>query len=164
MNDVFRALDVLGRLEPDFVSGVSGRGEATRDAGSRANPCVPGVSGVSGEKHIGEKEVAPREGPGEQKELSAQEEALHIGLAFGFVACAVLANQVGLWRWGAQSRGEECANCRHLVMVEEPGASPRRRRFFWRCAKGYCQLETGYRSERIIVAPESCRDFAAWKG
>ncbi len=54
-------------------------------------------------------------------------------------------------------KGAECTGCRHLQMVKnQVTSSPRV--FHWSCKHGYLILEGGQHFERVLIAPEECKD------
>jgi hypothetical protein len=83
--------------------------------------------------------------------------------ALGYLECWRSLFYLGVLVYQAQQDGHECNGCQHQTMTTErhPGT---RRKFFWRCELGHVQLETGHGGERIIIAPESCADYAHANG
>ena len=61
--------------------------------------------------------------------------------------------------------GTDCMSCANLRMrVEHHDGS--RRRFWWRCEKGYELLEGRHYGGRVLLAPPACdaaRGFEPWK-
>ena len=59
-------------------------------------------------------------------------------------------------------RGLECNGCANLEMRDEWHTGTRRR-FWWRCRKGYELLEARRYGERVTISPPDCEDFEQWK-
>ena len=135
----------------------SGQPKPNRDGLSRVSRVVPSENNeVRAEsEHL----PASVEGGGQDK-ASAGETAFHAGHAVGYLECWRSLFYLSLLSYRAQMEGQECNGCQYQTMSVErhPGT---RRKFFWRCERGYVQLETGYKGERIIIAPEACTDYAS---
>ena len=58
--------------------------------------------------------------------------------------------------------GLECNGCANLEMRDEWHTGTRRR-FWWRCRKGYELLEARRYGERVTISPPECQDFEQWK-
>ena len=59
-----------------------------------------------------------------------------------------------------QYQGAECGNCLHLTMTQDLPTPARRRQFQWACKAGFKPLAAGYGSERVLIAPEYCDQYA----
>lgn len=57
--------------------------------------------------------------------------------------------------------GLDCSTCANLQMRQE-WRSGTRKRFFWRCTKGFELLQGRNYGERTILAPEECDAFEQW--
>lgn len=58
----------------------------------------------------------------------------------------------------SKNEGNDCMRCQHLNMTEQsrPGT---RRRFYWTCKQHHQVLEAYLAGERVLIAPEECKDF-----
>jgi hypothetical protein len=146
------SLSRLSRLPPK----KSGQSKPNRDAVSRVSRLVPTENNEVRAEN--EQSPASAEG-GEQEKQSAAEMAF----ALGYLECWRTLFYLGVLVYQAQHDGHECNGCQHQTMTTErhPGT---RRKFFWRCELGHVQLETGHGGERIIIAPDSCADYAHANG
>ena len=97
---------------------------------------------------------APVEGGGQENESAAE-----TAFALGYLDSWRTLFYLGVLVYQAQHDGHECNKCQHQTMSIERHAGTRRK-FFWRCELGHVQLETGHGGERIIIAPDSCADYA----
>jgi hypothetical protein len=89
---------------------------------------------------------------------SAAEKNIQAFWTDGFLTCWQILLQAGLLIHPAQQTGQDCRGCKHIIMSTEHHEGSRRK-FFWRCERGYRQLEIGLNGERIIIAPPECGDY-----
>jgi hypothetical protein len=67
-----------------------------------------------------------------------------------------------LTRTPEPAQGADCMRCNNLTMRAEFHDGTRRR-FFWRCSKGFELLEARNFAERVILAPPECDSFEQWQ-
>ncbi len=60
----------------------------------------------------------------------------------------------------SQYQGIECGNCLYLTMTQDQTTPAHRRLFQWACTAGFKPLAAGYGSERVLIAPEYCDQYA----